>query len=55
MVSKKSAEVEDKQQRAYELALIISPEVKDEVLDTTIANVSQFIAEKGCTVSEVER
>lgn len=55
MVSKKSAEVEDKQQRDYELALIISPEVKDEALDTTIANVSQFIAGKGGAVSEVER
>ena len=52
---KKALKVEDKQLRDYELALIISPEVEGEVLDTTIDNISQFITERGGTVSEVER
>ena len=55
MVSKEALKVEDKQQRDYELVLIISPEVRDEALDTTIANVSQFITGKGGIISEVEQ
>ena len=53
--SKKALKVEDKQLRDYELVLVISPEVVDEVLDTTIDNVSRFITEKGGSISEVER
>jgi len=41
--------------RNYELVLIISPEVADEVLDTTIDNISQLITGKGGVVSNVER
>ena len=55
MVSKEALKVEGKQQRDYELVLIVSPEVKDEVLETTIANVSQFITGKGGAISEVEQ
>ncbi len=54
-VSKKVLKVEDKQLRDYELVLIIRPEVGDEALDTTIDKVSQFIAEKGGIIAEVER
>jgi len=53
-VSKKASQIEDKQLREYELALIISPEIADEILNATIDKVSQFITEKGGTISEVE-
>jgi small subunit ribosomal protein S6 len=53
--SKEAAKVEEKQLRDYELVVIISPEVTDENLDTTVERVSQFITEKGGVVSEVER
>ena len=55
MVHKKESKVEDKQQRDYELVLIVSPEIVDETLDTTIDKVSQFITEKDGTISDVER
>ena len=54
-ISKEESKVEDKRLRDYELVLIISPEVVDEALDTTIKSVSQFITEKGGIVSEVEQ
>lgn len=54
-ISKKVLEVEDKQLRDYELVLIISPEVAEEKFDATIDNVSQFITEKGGTISNIER
>ena len=47
--------VEDKDLRDYELVVIISPEVAEENLDTTIDNVSQFITAKGGIISNVER
>ena len=53
--AKKVIEIEDKQLRDYELVLIISSEIADEALDSTIDRVSQFITEKGGVVSEVER
>ena len=53
--SKKASKVEDKQLRDYELVLIISPEVVDEALDTTIKSISQFIIDKGGIISEVEQ
>ncbi len=54
-VSEKVLNVEDKQLRDYELVLIISPEIADEALDTTIDNISQFITEKGAVISDVEQ
>jgi len=54
-ISKKVLKVEDEQLRDYELVLIISPEVVEEKLDATIDNVSQFITEKGGTISDIER
>ena len=47
--------VEEKQLRDYELVSIISPEVADEALDTTIDNISQFITEKDGIISNVEK
>ncbi len=58
MATRKSEKVlnaEDKQLRNYEMVLIISPEVADEALDTTIDNISRFITEKGGVISDVER
>lgn len=54
-VSEKALTVEDKQLGDYEMVLIISPEIVDEALDTTIDNVSQFITGKGGIVSNAER
>ena len=54
-IAEKVLRTEDKQLRDYELVVIISPEVAEEKLDATIDNVSQFITEKGGTVSNVER
>ena len=39
----------------YELVLIISPEVVDKGLDTTIDRVTQFITEKGGSISDIEQ
>ncbi len=55
MVSEETTKVEDKLLRDYELVFVISPEVKNEDIDTIIEKVSQFIAERGGTVSEMER
>jgi len=53
--SKKALGTEDKQLRDYELVLIISPEIADEALDTTIDKVSRSITEKGGVISNAER
>ena len=53
--SKKVLKVEDKQLRDYELVLIISPEVEEEKLNTTIDNISQFITGKDGTITDVEQ
>ena len=53
--AKKVLKAENTQLRDYELTVIINPEVAEEKFDATIANVSQFITEKGGTISEVER
>ena len=41
--------------RDYELVVIISPEVAEEQINTTLEKVSRFIAEKGGSVTEVNR
>ena len=46
---------EDKQLRDYELVFIVSPEVGDEALETTLNGVSQFITAKGGIISDIER
>ena len=52
---KEAVKQEDKRIHDYELVFIISPEVVDEPLEAAIEGVSQFVASKGGTVSEVER
>jgi len=54
-VAKKELKAEDKQLRDYELVLIVSPEVVEEKFDAIIDNVSQFVTEKGGTISDVEQ
>jgi len=53
-VSKEALEAEDKQLHDYEMVLIISPEIEDDALNSTIDKVSQFITENGGTISDVE-
>ena len=40
--------------RDYELVLIISPEVSDEDIPSTVERVKQFIAERGGDITEVD-
>lgn len=56
MATKKTQalEVESSQLHEYELVFIISPEVSDEALETTVNSVSQFVTSKGGTVSNVD-
>ena len=54
-IAKEILKVEDKQLHDYELVVIISPEVVEEKFDAIIDSVSQFITEKGGTISNVER
>ena len=54
-ISEEVLNAEDKQLHNYELILIISPEVMEEALGNIMDNVSQFIAEKGGIVSNVEQ
>ena len=55
MVTKEAPKSESKLQCDYELVLIISPEVDDEALNTTIENISQLIKGRDGIVSEVEQ
>ena len=52
---REALKVEDKRVYDYELVFIISPEVVDESLETTIDGVSQFITSKGGIISNVEQ
>ncbi len=54
MVSNRVRNETDEQLCDYELIFIISPEVVEEQLETTIESVSRFITERGGTISEVE-
>ena len=40
--------------RDYELVMVISPEVTDEAVPTTVERVQQFIVEQGGEVKEVD-
>jgi small subunit ribosomal protein S6 len=55
MVAKKKETVkkEDKRLQDYELVFVVSPQVADEALDTTISGVSQFITSREGVVAEV--
>ena len=41
--------------RDYELIVIVSPEVPEEELPSHLDKISEFITNKGCSVTEVER
>ena len=41
--------------RDYELVLVISPEVADENIAATVDKVSQFITERGGSITEVNQ
>ncbi len=49
------AEAKAEQLHDYELVLVVSPEVGEDALETTLKNVSQFITGKGGVISEEER
>ncbi|MFC2002164.1 30S ribosomal protein S6 [Chloroflexota bacterium] len=52
---KETSSVKDKQMPDYELVFIVSPEIVDEALETTIDTVSRFITSKGGIVSNVDQ
>lgn len=54
-VAKQTTKAEDAGFHDYELVVIISPEVEEDKLEAVIENISQFIAQKGGTISEVDR
>ena len=54
-ISRKELPVEDNQLHDYELVLVISPEVEEEKVDSTIDSVSQFITDRGGSVYDLER
>ncbi len=47
--------VADEQLRDYELALVISPEVAEEKIDASIANLSQLFSDMGGVVSDMKQ
>jgi len=55
MATEKTLAEEDNQLRDYELTVIISPEVTDEVVNATIEDIRQFVTGRGGTISEVEQ
>jgi small subunit ribosomal protein S6 len=55
MVSEELLAEEDKALCGYELVLIISPEVADEKMGTTIDGITQFITGKGGVIADVEQ
>jgi small subunit ribosomal protein S6 len=46
---------DDKKLHDYELVMIISPEVLEEAVDGVVERISQFVAEGGGSVSDVEK
>jgi len=53
--SKQTSQVEDTELRDYELTVIISPELEGEKLEAAIDNISQFITQRGGTISGADR
>jgi small subunit ribosomal protein S6 len=50
-----AAKVEGDQLRDYELVVIISPEVTDEDVPAALEKMSQFITDRGGTITEVNQ
>ncbi len=55
LVADKVVTEEGEQLPAYELVLVISPEVTEEEFEAAIENVSRFITDNGGIVSDIER
>ncbi len=55
MVSEKVATELGERLRDYELIVIVNPEIAEDKLEATINNISQFVTERGGTVSEIQR
>lgn len=52
---KREQKVEDKRLQDYELVYIISPEISDDVLETRVNGVTQFITGRDGVVAGVEK
>lgn len=55
MVSEKVSTEEGELLRDYELVLVINPDLAEEQLTATIDTVSRYVAEKGGSMSSVDR
>jgi small subunit ribosomal protein S6 len=53
--ARQAKKTEGQQLRDYEMVLVISPELADERLDTTIKNISQIITDVGGVVSDIKQ
>lgn len=51
---KEIVKAEDTRLNEYELVMVVSPDMVDESLDNAINGISQFITERGGTVSSVD-
>ena len=54
-VKKEAVITEEKRLHDYELVFVISPEIDDDALESTVTNISQFITGKGGVIADVER
>jgi len=54
-VAERALKVEEEKLLDYELVLVISPEVADENIAATVDKVSQFITERGGSITEVNQ
>jgi small subunit ribosomal protein S6 len=56
-VAKKKIErkTEDKKSQEYELIYILDPEISDDVLDTKVNNITQFITSKDGVIDGVDK
>ncbi len=52
---KREQKVEDKRLQDYELVYIISPEISDDILETRVNGVTQFITGRDGVVAGVEK
>jgi len=55
MVTEQEITTEDKDLCDYELVLIISPQIEDDLVSATLEKVSRFISDKGGVIANVEQ
>ena len=46
---------EEKTLQDYELAIIVSPKIEGEALETTVGNINKFITERGGVISQTDQ